>query len=244
MKLVVRCAFPALFSMLLGACASTQLTNSLPSDAKIAVATPVMARSFVFANNNDLKTLIPIYGAAKMIQADRAEAVIERELAHQGFDVAGELQNALTVSLSAKGMRAQSVNVERTVKLVPSPKAPAQPVPVGLKIDQLPAADEARAWLDAQILIHGISAGFGGEFTPFIGLRIRMIDARSGQVLYDQRVAYNITGTGQGTNLTPVVADRWADIDAVKNDLPRVRAALITALNKLADWTANELAAR
>jgi hypothetical protein len=225
----------ALFVMLsLGACISTsQMRETVPAGASIAVVTPAKNPRFILTNYADAKGFIPFYGFAKALEGSAAQTTVNRELDAQGFDIAEELQRILVADLRSRGVAAMPFAIDR----------PAEAIPAPLKTSEIPLAGGAWAVLDTQITGYGLNAAISGEFRPFIGVRARLIHTQSKAVIYDQRFAYNAWG-GKVIKIPFEPADQWRDIDAVKSDLARVRAALITGLSKATALIATDVASK
>jgi hypothetical protein len=221
-------------SIALSGCVSTAERQApIPPQASIAVLTPGHPEKLIFANYADAKGVIPFYGFAKQMQAMSTEPLINSELATRGFSVEEQLQRALVRDIRSKSIDARAVEIPRPAELVPS----------ALKRSELPAVVPDWAMLDARITGYGILAEMSGEFRPFVCVIARMIDATSKQVLYEKRFAYNYWGA-KVVRIPFDPADKWPTIEAVKNDLPGVEAAIGRAISKITELIAADLAAK
>lgn len=223
--------WPLLF--LTGCISTAKMKETVPKGASIVVLAPGKPKHLFFGNYADAKTFIPFYGFAKLIEAEAAESRINQQLNAQGFDISEEWQQVLVAELRSQGIDVSVLIVDRPAESFPSP----------LPHSKLPKVDDGWALIDAQIGGYGLNAEMSGEFRPFLGIRVRLISAQSKAVLYDQRFAYNTWG-GQAVRIPFEPADQWSDIDAVQNDLPKVRSAFITGLSKVAARVAADLTAK
>ena len=221
-------------SITLCGCISTAERQApIPPQASIAVLTPGHPEKLIFANYADAKGFIPFYGFAKQIHAMSTEPAINSELAARGFSVEEQLQLALVRDIRSKNIEARAVEIPRVAEFLPS----------ALKRSELPAVAPDWAMIDARITGYGILAEMSGEFRPFVCVIARMIDARTKQVLYEKRFAYNYWGP-KLVRIPFDPADKWPTIDAVKNDLPGVEAAIGRGISKITELIAADLAAK
>lgn len=167
------------------------------------------------------------------MQAMSAEPRINTELDTRGFSIEEEVQLALVRDISAKGINAKAVSISRAAQFLPG----------ALKRSELPPAEDSWAMIDARVTGYGVLAEVSGEFRPFVGVIARMVDAHSGQVLYEKRFAYNYWG-GKVVRVPFEPADKWLSIEAVESDIPGVEAAIRRGIKKITELIAADVAAR
>ncbi|MDY6944220.1 MAG: hypothetical protein SXG53_00755, partial [Pseudomonadota bacterium] len=199
----------------------------------IAVLTPGHPQKLVFGNYADAKTFIPFYGFAKQMQATTAEPRINAELGSRGFRIEEELQLALVRDIQSAGINTRAVPVLREAEMLPS----------ALKRSEFPSVEGSWAVIDARINGYGVLAEMSGEFRPFIGVIARLVDARSKEVLYEKRFAYNHWG-GKVVRVPFEPADKWPSIEAVENDPGGVEAAIRRGISKITELIAADIRAK
>ncbi|MGH8175630.1 MAG: hypothetical protein ACREV5_05140 [Steroidobacter sp.] len=218
----------------LSGCISTAERQApIPPKASIVILTPGHPDKLIFANYADAKTFIPFYGFGKQMQAMSTEPIMNSELAARGFRVQEQLQDALVRDIRSKSIDARAVQIARAAEFIPS----------ALKRSELPAVQADWAVIDARITGYGLLAEISGEFRPFVCVIARMIDAKTKQVLYEKRFAYNYGGA-KVVRISFDPVDKWPTIEAVKNDLPGVEAAIGRGISKITDLIAADLAAK
>lgn len=218
---------------LTGCISITESQAPVPKNGVVAVLTPGHPDKLILANYADAKGYIPFFGFAKQMQAMSAEPRINAELDTRGFKIEEELQLALVRDIRSTGVDARSVPVARAAEFLPS----------ALKRAELPPAEGSWAMVDARITGYGLLAEMSGEFRPFVGVIVRMVDARSQEVLYEKRFAYNLWG-GKVVRVPFEPADKWLSIEAVENDLPGVEAAIRRAVAKITELIAADIGAK
>lgn len=222
----------ALMSVVSTGCISVvERQAPVPKDGVIAVITPGHPEKLIFSNYADTKGLIPLYGFAKHLEATSAEPRINAELGSRGFRVEDELQLALVRDIRSKGVTARAVVVAREAEFMPS----------ALKHSELPPAEGSWGMIDARITGYGVRAEMSGEFRPFVAVIVRLVDADSKKVLYEQRFGYNIWG-GKVVRVPFDPADKWPSIEAVENDPAGVEAAIRRGISKITEIVAADIA--
>lgn len=229
-------------SIVIGSCLLLPLTGCIsiterqapvPKDGIVAVLTPGHPETLIFGNYADAKGYLPFHGFAKHMQAMSAEPRINTALDARGFKVEEELQLALVRDISSKGINARKVSISRAAEFLPG----------ALKRSELPAVEGSWAMIDARITGYGVLAEVSGEFRPFVGVIVRMVDAHSSEALYEKRFAYNIWG-GKVVRIPFEPADKWLSIEAVENDIPGVEAAIRHGISKITELIAADIAAK
>ncbi len=218
---------------LTGCISITERQAAVPKDGVIAILTPGHPETLIFGNYVDAKGYLPFYGFAKHMQAMSAEPRIDAALDARGFKIEEEVQLALVRDIGSKGIDAKKVSISRAAEFLPS----------ALKRSELPPIEGSWAMIDARITGYGVLAEASGEFRPFVGVIVRMLDAHSKQVRYEKRFAYNIWG-GKVVRIPFEPADKWLSIEAVENDIPGVEAAIRRGIAKITELIAADLAAR
>lgn len=211
---------------LLSGCASHRpLREKLPEGVSVAILTPAQTMRLQVDHDGDLKSFVPILNLVQEVRADSAKKRIRQEFAAAEFDIGRELQQALVAQLRSRGLVATTVAVERP-----------------LAKSALPQVPDARALLDSDIELYGLTAEVGGEFRPFLGVTVRLLEAKSKAVLYKRSFSYNFCCDGVRAPIEP--ADQWRDLEAVEQNLPQVRAAFVTGLSRISALIAADIAAR
>lgn len=221
---------PFLSVVLTGCISIVERQAPVPKDVVIAVLTPGHPEKLVFGNYADAKSFIPFYGFAKQMQATSAEPRINAELGSRGFRIEEELQLALVRDIRSAGIDTRAVSVSREAELLPS----------ALKRSDFPPVEGSWAMIDARITGYGVLAETSGEFRPFVGVVARLVDARSKEVLYEKRFAYNHWG-GKVVRVPFEPADKWPSIEAVENDPGGVEAALRRGIAKITELIAADM---
>jgi hypothetical protein len=224
----------ALSLFLLGGCISTRaMKEKVPEAASISILTPSRQGGMVVLTMGDAKSWLPLYGFVKTMAAAGAQERVNQRLDDHGFDIGQELQQTLLASLRSQAVPAERVDIERPTEFIPSPLAKSA----------LPDARGAWALLDAQITGYGLSTEMSGEFRPWVAVRVRLVEAKSKAVLYDQRFTYNYWAI-KAERIPFEPADQWRDLDAVEQDLGGVRLALVRGLSKISARVAADLAGK
>ena len=218
------------FVVLTGCISIVERQAPVPKDSTIAVLTPGHPEKLIFGNYADAKGFIPFYGFAKHMQATSAEPRINAELAGRGFRIEEELQRALVRDIRATGINAKAVAVVREAEFVSS----------ALKRSEFPPVEDNWAMIDARITGYGVLAEVSGEFRPFVCVIARLVDARSKQVLYEKRFAYNFWA-GKVVKVPFEPADQWPSIEAVENDPGGVEAAIRRGISKISELIAADI---
>jgi hypothetical protein len=222
-----------LFVPLAGCISITERQQPVPEEGVIDVLTPGHPETLIFANYADAKGFIPVYGFAKHMQATSAEPRINAELNARGFKVEEELQRALVRDIRSKGVKVKSVSIARAAEFLPG----------ALSRSELPAGEGSWAMIDARITGYGVLAEMSGEFRPFVGVIVRMVDAHTREVLYEKRFAYNHWG-GKVVRVPFEPDDKWLSIEAVEADAPGVEEALRRGIAKITELIAADVGAK
>jgi hypothetical protein len=215
-----------------GCVTTVPMRADLPSQSYVDVPVPASVPFGLF-NYKDAKTLIPIYGDIKRVQAQVARNQLDAEMRAQGFDAGKELQRLLVARLTARRVQSRPLTAER----------PHDKMPPRVDLASLPLQDDTWAVLDARITGVSLMSDMSGEFRPQVALLVQLIEARTKRLLYDNRFIYN----GRAAKAVRIPYDpgaQWTDIEAIRNDLPGVRAAIVAALDKMAELIAADLSSK
>lgn len=217
------------FSALTGCVGTVPMSRGVPERSFVDIPVPASTR-FGLYNYKDLKTFIPIYGDIKRVKTEVARYQLDAKLRESGFDAGVELQKLLAAKLNSHNVQARVLSAER----------PQQMMRPKVDVASLPLKADTWAVLDARFTGVGLNADMSGEFRPQVTLLVQLLDAHTQKVLYDNRFIYN----GRMAKAVRIPYDpgaKWVDTEAIRNDLPGVCAAIVAALDKMAELIAADI---
>lgn len=115
------------------------------------------------------------------------------------------------------------------------------------KDDELLAQVKAKGMSGDAVLAIGMSGGYAsagpaGEVLPKVGAHVRVVDANSGELLYQDQLAYCFTLAQSDATVLPCdPRHRFKNVDALVADPAKAREGLIAGLDPLAARVAADL---
>lgn len=149
----------------------------------------------------------------------------------RGFRSGAGFEQQLQAGLVAAGYR---------VRRIPAPRASAE----GGYRSQYPTADgSVDAYLDLYSDLIGYTAAGGGTpYRPTVYLNVRLVRAADHRVLYQDRIAYNAFGDGDGAiTIDPARGYEFAAFDSLMAQPDKAQEGLRLAMRAAGDEVARQL---